>query len=212
MLHTLYYSPGACSLAPHILLEEVGRPFKLSLVSTSDGSTRSAAFLRVNPKGRVPVLTIGDEVLTEAPAILYYLATKYPAAGLVPESPNGLARSIEWLNWLSGTVHSIAIRQVWRPESFTESQDHHEAIVASGKQKLGEAFAYIESRMSGSIWALGSTYSMVDAFLLVVYRWGNRIGFDMPHQYKAWTGHTRSLLDRDAVRRALATEDISVWK
>jgi glutathione S-transferase len=86
MTHTLYYSPGSCSLAPHIVLEEIGLPYSLSLASTSDGTTRSEAFRRLNPKGRVPVLVSGDFVLTEAPAILLHLALSNPSAGLVPAS------------------------------------------------------------------------------------------------------------------------------
>ncbi len=73
MTPTLYYSPGACSLAPHIALEEIGLPFSLMLVSTTNGVTRTPGHLRLNPKGRVPVLVTGDSVLTEVPAILVHL-------------------------------------------------------------------------------------------------------------------------------------------
>ena len=90
MTHTLYYSPGACSLAPHIVLEEIGVAFSLVLASTSDGTTRSPEYLRVNPKGRVPALSIGDSVITEAPAILLHLALSNPHSGLLPSIPDGL--------------------------------------------------------------------------------------------------------------------------
>ncbi len=118
MIYTLHYSPGACSLAVHIALEEVGAPFELTLASTSDGTTQLPAHLRLNPKGRVPVLVTGDSVLTEASSILIFLAATYPAAQLLDASPDGLARSVEWCNWLSGSVHAVAVRQVWRPASF----------------------------------------------------------------------------------------------
>ena len=108
MTYTLYYSPGSCSLAPHIVLQELGLPFTLKLVSTSDGATRSPAHLRLNPKGRVPVLTFGEAVLTEAPAILLHLALADPGQTLLPFAPDGLVRCVEWFNWLSGTVHSGA--------------------------------------------------------------------------------------------------------
>ena len=93
-MNTLHYSPGACSLAPHILLEEIGHPFTLKLVSSSDGSTRRPEYLKLNPKGRVPVLTCKDFALTEAPAILLHLAMSNPQAGLLSSEPDGLARSI----------------------------------------------------------------------------------------------------------------------
>ena len=212
MTYTLYYSPGSCSLAPHIVLEEIGQPFSLSLVSTADGSTRKPEHLRLNPKGRVPVLTNGDFVLTEAPAILLHLAIAHPRAGLLPSAADSLVRSIEWFNWLSGTVHSVAIRQVWRPESFTLDQTQHDGIVAKGKDNLESAFVLIEERLASRAWAVADRYSVVDPFLLVFYRWGNRIGFDMPGRYKCWTQHAQRVLDRAAVGRALAQEGISVWQ
>lgn len=212
MTYALYYSPGSCSLAPHIVLEEIGQPFSLSLVSTADGSNRTPEHLRLNPKGRVPVLTNGDFVLTEAPAILLHLAIAHPRAGLLPSAADSLVRSIEWFNWLSGTVHSVAIRQVWRPESFTLDQTQQDGIVAKGKDNLESAFVLVEERLASRAWAVADRYSVVDPFLLVFYRWGNRIGFDMPGRYKCWTQHAQRVLDRAAVGRALAQEGISVWQ
>lgn len=104
MTPTLYYSPGACSLAPHIILEEIGLPFRLAHVSTADGSTRAAEHFKLNPKGRLPVLVTGDSVLTEAPAILVHLAMQHPDKKLLASTPDALVRSMEWGNWLSGTV------------------------------------------------------------------------------------------------------------
>jgi glutathione S-transferase len=212
MTHTLYYSPGSCSLAPHIVLEEIGLPYSLSLASTSDGTTRSEAFRRLNPKGRVPVLVSDDFVLTEAPAILLHLALSNSSAGLFPSSSDGLARSVEWFNWLSGTVHSVAIRQVWRPEYFTRDKSQHESIIAMGKENLASAFALIDTRLARSAWGVGTEYSTVDPYLLVFYRWGNRIGFCMRDLYRSWTQHALRVLDRPAVGRALMQEGISVWE
>jgi len=209
---TLYFSPGSCSLAPHIVLEEIGLPFQLSHSSTSDGSTNTPEYLRINPKGRVPVLVTGNSVLTEAPAILLHLAISNPDQKLLSGIPDGLVRSIEWFNWLSGTVHAVAIRQVWRPESFTDMRAQHEDIVAKGKKNLEDAFAHIEFRLAKTDWAVGDRYSIVDPYLLVFYRWGNRIGFDMRALYKSWTKHSLRVIDRPATARALATEGISVWQ
>ncbi len=211
MKHLLYYSPGACSLAVHIVLEEIGLPFSLELTSTADGTTRSPEYLRVNPKGRVPVLVSGDFVLTEAPAILMYLVATNPVAGLMPALPEAMARTVEWFNWLSGSVHAVAVRQVWRPETFTTDAAQHAAIVEKGRESLGSAFSLIEEKLLTSAWAVGSAYSVVDPYLLVFYRWGNRMGFDMTGRYPQWTLHTRLLIERLAVQRALARESISVW-
>ena len=209
---TLYFSPGSCSLAPHIVLEEIGLPFELSHSSTSDGSTHTPEYLRMNPKGRVPVLVTGNSILTEAPAILLHLAISNPDQKLLSGIPDGLVRSIEWFNWLSGTVHAVAIRQVWRPESFTDMRAQHEDIAAKGKKNLEDAFAHIEFHLAKTDWAVGDRYSIVDPYLLVFYRWGNRIGFDMRALYKSWTKHSLRVIDRPATARALATEGISVWQ
>lgn len=212
MPSTLHYSPGACSLAVHIVLEEIGLPFQLVHTSTADGSTRSPEHLKLNPKGRVPVLVTGDSVLTEAPAILVHLAMQHPDQKLLANTPDGLVRSMEWFNWLSGAVHAVAIRQVWRSESFTDVPAQHEDIVAKGKKNLADAFAHIETRLAKADWAVGPHYSVVDPYLLVFFRWGNRIGFDMRGQYTAWTNHALRVAERPATARALTTEGISVWQ
>jgi glutathione S-transferase len=208
----LFYSPGACSLAPHIILEELGKPFSLKLVSTSDGSTQKDEHLRINPKGKVPVLTYAGSVLTEAPAILLFLGMQNPESNLLPTSNENFVRCAEWFNWLSGTVHSVAIRQIWRPESFSDSGDQLEAIVASGKSNLQKAFALVEQRLTLSDWAVADKYSVVDPYILVFYRWGNRMGLAMKEKYPFWTKHTMQLLKRPAVERAIKTEEISIWK
>lgn len=211
-MNTLHYSPGACSLAPHIVLEEIGAPFHLNLVSTADGSTRKPEYLALNPKGRIPVLCYENVVLTEAPAILLHLAISNPSARLLSSGSDSLVRTVEWFNWLSGTVHSIAVRQVWRPETFTVDVLQHAGIVEKGRENLASAFTLINARLSHAEWAVGQSYSCVDPFILVFYRWGCRMGFDMPERYKAWTQHTNRVIEREAVVRALATEKISVWK
>lgn len=212
MKTTLYYSPGACSLAVHILLEEIGAPFSLQRVSSSDGSTRSPEHLRLNPKGRIPVLTQDETIYTEVPAIMLHLALSNPQAHIQPQTHEGLIRTIEWFNWLSGTVHGAAVRQVWRTEWFTTEPSQHEGIQAKGREHLLAAFALIESRLAQSSWAVEDRYGVVDAFLLVFYRWGgHRMGLDVQSLYPAWTARTRRVMDRPAVQRTLATEGISVW-
>ena len=212
MTPALYYSPGACSLAPHIALEELRRPFLLVQVSTAGGGTRSLAHLRLNAKGRVPVLVSGDSVLTEAPAILVHLAVTHPQAGLMAMAPDCLVRSLEWFNWLSGSVHAVAVRQIWRPETFTKDHSPHDGIIAKGKDNLTAAFEIIEERIARTDWAVGDGYSVVDAHLLVFFRWGNRIGLDMRRLYPSWTQHTLRVLTRPAVKRELTREAISVWQ
>lgn len=150
-------------------------------------------------------------VLTEAPAIWMHLALSYPAAHLAPAGPHGLVRAIEWFNGLSGTVHAVAVAQIWRTERFSDDPAHHPGIVTKGKAELIRAFETIENRMLGQEWVVGQDCSVLDPYLLVFYRWGHRMGFDMRAQYPHWTKHALRMQARPAVQRALATEGVSLW-
>jgi len=215
MTLTLYYSPNACSLAPHIVLEEIGASYRLERASVRDGTTQSAEFRAVNPKGRVPVLH-GVEgsgmgpagVLTEAPAILLYLARSHPQAGLLPASPIGEARCLEWLNWLSSNVHAMTYGQIWRAGRFVADTADEPPVIAKGQQAVREQYAYIEQILAdGRTWAVAGTYSVVDPFLFVFHRWGERVDVDMT-AYPAWGRLTQRLLQRPAVQRALKQEGL----
>jgi glutathione S-transferase len=205
----LFYAPGACSFAAHITLEEIGRKFSLQKVLTDKGETRTEAFMRLNPKGRVPVLIRGSSTLTELPAILLHLGIDEPA--LAPKGPEELVRAVEWMNWLSGTVHACAVRQIWRPEYFADDIGAHEAIRLKGREHLGVAFGQVEERLPLRSWIMPSGYTHLDPFLLVYYRWGNRLGCSMRDTYPKWTWHAEQMAQREPVIRALATEEISIW-
>lgn len=207
----LYYSPGACSLAVHIALAELGLPFEIVLVSTKDGSARSPEHLARNPKGRVPVLDTGEQVLTEATAIMTWLATAHPASVMGESDPLRLTRAVEWMSWLSSGVHAQPVTQCWRANRLSDDPASHVGIEAKGRANLRDACDLIESKMDGD-WALSGRYSVVDPTLLVYYRWGNRLGLAMPDLYPNWTQHTRAMLERAAVQAAMEAEGISAWE
>lgn len=206
----LYYSPGACSLAAHIVLEEIGKPYETELVSSSDGSTRSASYLGLNPKGRVPMLNDGDQNITEATAIMMYLASINPSLNLVDNDPLPLARTLEWMNWLA-TIHAQIIAQQWRVYRFTDDVAAHAGIQAKGKANFIEVCRLIDEKIGQSDWAVGNQYSIADPYLLVFFKWGNRIGVDMK-LYKNWTRHALKMEQRQAVQKVLRAEGISLWE
>ena len=121
--YKLFYSPGACSMAPHVVLEELGLPFEAVRVVIADGANRTPDYLGINPRGRVPALQItdgaGTRVLTEALAIMVYLAQRHPEPALLPTDPEAFACTLEWMSWLGSTLHQTGIRTVLRPERFT---------------------------------------------------------------------------------------------
>lgn len=205
----LYYSPGACSLAVHIVLEELAIPFEPVRVAIKEGAHRTPEYLALNPRGRVPTLIDGDLVLTEAPAILHYLAHRFPQAGLLDRAdPAALGRTAELLNFFSSSVHN-AFAQVWRAERFAEDSALHPAIVASGQAAIRGYFDELEARAGQGEWLVGESFSIADPYMLVFYRWGGLIGIAMQH-YPAWTAHTRRMLQRPAVGRALAREGVAI--
>ena len=218
----LYYSPGACSLAAHIVLEEIGKPYALELVSSSgprEGKmTATAEWRAVNPKGRVPALSgvpgrIGgaDDLLTELHAILVYLARTNPDARLLPADHAAEARSIEWMNWLASNVHAMSYGQIWRPQRFVADETMFAAVIAKGEANVREQCAYIERLLAdGRDWAVPGGYSVVDPYLLGFYQWGQRTGIDMARLHPAWTLLTRRIIARPAVARALTQEEISI--
>lgn len=207
----LYYSPGACSLAPHILLEELSVPYQLELVSIAEGKTETPEFQAINPKGRVPVLEVNGSFLTEAPAILAYLSLAHPEKSFLPSEPIDHFRCLEWFNWLSGTVHAVGYGQLWRPERFINDRTQYEAISAKGRENIVDSYRYIESLLGGRTWVVGNSYSCVDPYMLVFYLWGISIGFNMRKEYPSWSALSARVLAREAVQRAIKQEGLPVY-
>lgn len=214
MTYRLYYSPGSCSLAVHIALEEIGAPFERHEVSVGRGETAQPEYLAVNPKARVPALAIAGEarVLTELPAILTFLARQHPEANLLP-GDNALdeARCHEWLAWLAGWVHGVGYGELWRPLRFVSDATLSETIGAAGRRTIEQSYISIEAQLADAgAGAVACGYTIVDPFLLVLYRWGNRIGQPMRERYPAWTELTRRVLQRPAVQRAMTNEGVFI--
>jgi len=207
-------------MAAHIVLEEIGQPYELELISSRDGKmTATPEWKAINPKGRVPALLgvpgrIGgaDNLLTELHAILVYLARTNPAVGLLPADPAGEARCIEWMNWLASNVHAMSYGQIWRSQRFTGDENAFPAVKAKGRQNVREQYAYIESLLAdGRDWAVPAGYTVVDPYLLVFYYWGQLIRLDMQSGYPAWTLLAKRVVARPAVQRALANEEIKIF-
>ena len=207
----LYYAPGACSLAPHIVLEEIGARYELSRVDFAANQQNSPEYLRVNPKARVPALVDRDWVLTEAPAILRYLAARHPAAGLWPWDPREEARCAEWLNWISSTIH-VAFVHVRRAARYAADPRAVEDVAATGKKTCRDLWGAVEAKLGDAPWAIGERYSVADPYLLVYWTWGRGpvLEFDMAHDFPRWTEHALRLAGRPAVQRAFASEGLAL--
>jgi glutathione S-transferase len=208
---TLHYSPGACSLAPHILFYETGVPFDMVLTSTADGTTKSEAFKAINPKGRVPVLIVDGAVLTEVPAICSLISSQRPDLALMGRDALEQARVLEWFNWLSGTMHGQAIAGMFRPYRFTDDDSAYTAISAKARQTLSDGHAQIESRLEGRAFACGDHFTAADPMLLFVFRMSNRLGFDLKSTNPVYSAWAARMAERPSVAAMLSVEGISLF-
>jgi glutathione S-transferase len=202
----LFYSPGACSLAPHIALEEAGADFEPVLVSLADKQNRSPEFLALNPQGRVPVIVAHGKVLTELHAILLYIYRLYPEANLMPGDPWKFAQASSLMAFLSNNVH-IGFAGIWRPERFTGNTSDYPGLEQKAKLNLVEQFDMIESRLPDQGWVGGDHFSLADIDLLPFYRFGWRVGLPMP-QFSRYTRIVDQASQRPAVVRVLQREGV----
>jgi len=171
----LYFSPGACSLAPHLILREVGARFDLEQVDNKVKKTRNGAdFWQINPKGYVPVLELDDgKRLTENPAILQYIADQYPNSGLVPACGSfDRYRVQEWLNFVTSEIH-----KTFTP-LFKDSTPHEYKTIA--RESLSKRYAFLEEHLARHQYLHGEKFGIADAYLFVVTNWLHRptIGVD----------------------------------
>ncbi|MCU0830435.1 MAG: glutathione binding-like protein [Rhizobiaceae bacterium] len=209
---TLHFSPGACSLVPHTLLLETGIAFEKVLTNTADGTTKSAAFKQVNPKGRVPVLIIDGAVLTEVPAISSFIAAQRPDLALMGRDAMEQARVLEWFNWLSGTMHGQGVAGMFRPYRFTDDEQAWPAIKAKARETLADGHAQIESRIADREWACGDHFTAADPMLLFIYRMSNRLGMNLPESRPAYTAWAERMEKRPSVQAMLNAEGISIYE
>ena len=202
----LYYSPGACSLVPHIALEEAGVEFTALRIPIADGGHLTPEYLAINPHARLPALGTDEGIITENIAVLNFLADRFGAPGSVPRGDAyAAARCNELLGWFGSSVH-IAFAEVWRGGRFTDDEKLWPALEAGGRKVLHQQFNEIET-LCADEWLVPSGYSGADGYALTFLRWAKRIGFDIS-LYPQWLGLVERVLERPAVKRALQREGL----
>lgn len=208
MAITLYYGPGACSFASHIALEELGVKYSTVKLNLAEGDQRKPEYLKLNPRGAVPTLVVDGEVITENPGILAYLAGGNPKKGLWPDDTWHQAKAVSTMAWLSNTVH-VAYRHYVRPARYCDDPATHEAIKAKGKQSFHDCLKEIDGLLHGRDWAIGHHFTVVDGYLLVFYRWGNRMGLPVK-ELRNYSRLMDKVLARPAVKKVMADEGITL--
>ncbi|HEX5129007.1 MAG TPA: glutathione S-transferase N-terminal domain-containing protein [Usitatibacter sp.] len=204
----LYYAPGACSLASHIALEEVGIRYEAQKLDLAAGDQRKPEYLKLNPRGRVPTCVVDGNVITENVGIMSYFAGGHPEAGIWPKDTWHQSLAISTMAWLSNTVHATYGHLV-RPARYVDGDAHQEAVKEKARSSYFDYLKEIDALLSGRKWCIGSHYTCVDGYLLVFYRWGNRQKMPV-RELGNYSAHADRVLARSAVKKVMADEGITM--
>jgi glutathione S-transferase len=203
----LLYSPGACSLGIHALLEEIGKPYESERVNLQGGAQYQAPFTSINPKSKVPTLVRDDgSVLTEFPAIAYWLARTNPQAKLLPDDPDAQARVLEAMDYVVATMHMQGFTRIFRPGNFSPNEADAEAVKSRGREIFEKGLAIMDKALAGKEYVAGP-FSIADAALFYVEFWGAaRLKMTLPANCNA---HYQRMLARPAVKRMMEQEGLA---
>jgi len=202
---TLYYGPGACSMASHIVLEESGEKYEPRRMDLAKGEQRSESYLKLNPQGRVPLLQLDNgEPLAENTAILPYLGKRFT---LWPTDSLAEAKALSLIGFFAASVHP-AHAHVGRPERYTADQSAYPGIKEQGLKTFHGHLKQIDGMLAGREW-FGDQYSVLDPYGFVFYTWGVRRELPMA-ELKNYTAFKDRMKNRPAVARVLEDEKIKV--
>jgi glutathione S-transferase len=202
---TLFYAPGACSMAPHIVMEEGGEKYDAKRMDLSKGEQRTPEYMKIHPLGRVPALKLDDgSPLTENTAILPFLGKRF---GLWPTDPVKEAKALSVIGFFAATVHP-ANGHIGRPERYTDDKSAFPGLQEKGRQSYYEYMKQIDAMYAGREW-LADQYSVLDPYAFVFYVWGAKRGQAMA-ELKNYTAAKDRMLKRAAVQRVVADEGVKV--
>lgn len=203
----LYYTAHTCSLATHIVLEEVGADYSTVRIDFASAQQRSPEYLKINPKGRVPALVTDQGVLTETPAMLVFVAQTFPKANLaLIDDPFAFAQVQAFNSYLCSHLH-VAHAHRMRGHRWVDTGDAHSIAAMQRKvpQSVGDAFEYIEQDLLKGPWVMGERYTICDAYLFTLAQWLEADGVD-PKRIPRVIDHRRRMSERAAVRKTIAAE------
>lgn len=200
----LFYYPGACSMAPHIVLREAGYTFDIEAVDLASGRTAGGAdFQAINPKGYVPALELDDgEVLTEVIALLLYLADRRPEAGLAPAAGTpAYYRALEWLSFISSELHKT-LGALFKPALTPEWKDAVQTLFA-------RRCDYLAGALGERPYLGGTSFGVADAYLFTILGWTRLFGIGL-ERWPTLIRYSARIAERPAVRATLQAEGLPV--
>ncbi len=196
----LFYSKKSCAYAPHILLYEIGAEFEAQHLDFEKNEHISSNFLKINPKGRVPALATPDGVLTENPAILFFLAQTYPQKALAPNNSFELAEAQAFNLFISSTVH-VAHAHKHRGYRWADDKDAQTAMASKVADNMADCAAMIQQHFFKGPFVLGNSFSMCDPYLALVTRWLGPDGVDL-NDFPKLKEHHEMMKKRPSVKKA----------
>lgn len=201
----LYFAPHTCALATHIALIDAGADYELARIDFATTQQRSADYLAINPKGRVPALVTQRGVLTETPAMLAFVAQTFPDRKLAPaDDPFAFAELQAFNSYLCSSVH-VAHAHRMRGYRWAREEPSFADMKRMVPQSVGEGFALIEDNMLRGPWAMGDAYSIADAYLFTLAQWLEADGVDTSRIPRVMA-HRARMAELPNVRRAIAEE------
>lgn len=205
----LFFAPGACSFVPHAMLELAGAAFEPVSVKLHKGEQRSPEYLALNPRGQVPVLVDGGEVVTQIVTILLHLDAQFPEAGILPASGMARTRALQTLTWMNNTVHPT-FTHVFMPQKFTDDEAAQKAIRAFAIERYRELLGEIEALAAQAApWMAGEQPGALDAYALTLLRWGGYAGIN-PTDFPATWDLAQRFAALPAVARAVERERLQL--
>lgn len=200
MTARFYYSPRSCALASHIVLEHIGADFEAIRLDFQANQQRSAEYLAINAKGRVPALVTERGVITETPAILLYLAQTHPQSGLAPlDDPFALAELQAVNSWFCSTVH-VAHAHGTRGARWTDDASALQAMKAKVAQNMTDCFDWIERELLRGPWVMGKDFSVADPYLFTLTLWLMQNGVELA-RFPRVADHYQRMLALPAVQK-----------
>jgi glutathione S-transferase len=200
MTARFYYSPRSCALASHIVLEHVGADFEAIRLDFQANQQRSAEYLAINAKGRVPALVTERGVITETPAILLYLAQTHPQSGVAPlDDPFALAELQAVNSWFCSTVH-VAHAHGTRGARWADDASALQAMKAKVAQNMTDCFDWIERELLRGPWVMGKNFSVADPYLFTLTIWLMQNGVELA-RFPRVADHYQRMLALPAVQK-----------
>lgn len=217
---TFYRGNGACSFGLHVLLRELNIPFDTVLMkydpvtswSSVDDSLTNEAYRKIHPAGYVPCLVADSQPITENPAIFTYVALLAPPERsdslLGASSPLNRARVVEWMTWLSGSLHGYGYGMFFKPVRFSDDASQHEIIRERGAGLIRAAYDRIEGRLEGRDFFVGDAETIVDYYATIFWYWGRKYGFEVKEKYPNYTRLVARMEQKASLRAAAEEESV----